>query len=138
MNLRSSLRSEAHVESGPLNDILFILVMFFLIVATLANPNVIKVMLPKAQSNTKAKQTVVVSITKDNQFYVGTTLVSLDQLKTALTPKIAEDPEGATIVVNADKSVAIEYLVDVMQVAHELGAKVVLATAHPQGAGGGE
>lgn len=107
--------------------------MFFLIVATLANPNVIKVMLPKAQSNTKAKQTVVVSINKENQFFVGTNQVALDQLKEVLTPKVAEDPEGATIVVNADRSVAIEYLVDVMQVAHELGAKVVLATAHMQG-----
>lgn len=135
MNLRSKLRSEARVESGALNDILFILVMFFLIVATLANPNVIKVMLPKAQSNTKAKQTVVVSINKDNQFFVGTTPVSLDQLKQALVPKLARDPEGATIVVNADHSVAIEYLVDVMQIAHELGAKVVLATAHAQGGG---
>lgn len=132
MNLRSKLRSEAHVESGALNDILFILVMFFLIVATLANPNVIKVMLPKAQSNTKAKQTVVVSINKENQFFVGTNQVTLDQLKEALTPKLARDPEGATIVVNADRSVAIEYLVDVMQIAHELGAKVVLATAHLQ------
>lgn len=136
MNLRNRLRSEAHVESGALNDILFILVMFFLIVATLANPNVIKVMLPKAQSNTKAKQTVVVSINKDNQFYIGTNQVPLDQLKEALIPKLARDPEGATIVVNADRSVAIEYLVDVMQIAHELGAKVVLATAHPQAEGG--
>lgn len=132
MNLRSKLRSEAHVESGALNDILFILVMFFLIVATLANPNVIKVMLPKAQSNTKSKQTVVVSINKNNQFFVGTNQVPLDQLKEALIPKLARDPQGATIVVNADRSVAIEYLVDVMQVAHELGAKVVLATAHTQ------
>lgn len=132
MNLRSKLRSEAHVESGALNDILFILVMFFLIVATLANPNVIKVMLPKAQSNTKGKQTVVVSINSKDEFYVGTTRVSLDQLKEALVPKLAQDPQGATIVVNADKSVAIEYLVQVMQIAHELGARVVLATAHPR------
>lgn len=135
MNLRSKMRTQAHVESGALNDILFILVMFFLIVATLANPNVIKVMLPKAQSNTKAKQTVVVTIDQSNRFYVGTSEVSLDQLKEALTPKIARDPEGATIVVNADRSVPIEYLVDVMQVAHELGAKVVLATAHPSEGG---
>lgn len=131
MNLRSKLRSEAHVESGALNDILFILVMFFLIVATLANPNVIKVMLPKAQSNTKAKQTVVVSINSKDEFYVGTTQVAPGQLKQALIPKLAQDPQGATIVVNADKSVAIEYLVQVMQIAHELGARVVLATAHP-------
>ncbi|GAA4318879.1 biopolymer transporter ExbD [Compostibacter hankyongensis] len=114
-----------------MNDILFILVMFFLIVATLANPNVIKVMLPKAQSNTKAKQTVVVTIDKDNIFYVGTNAVPLAGLKEALLPKLAQDAEGGTIVVNADRSVAIEHLVEVMQIAHELGAKVVLATAHP-------
>lgn len=88
-------------------------------------------MLPKAQSNTKAKQTVVVSIDHNSQFYVGTTKVTLDQLKEALLPKINQDPQGATIVVNADKSVPIEYLVDVMQIAQELGARVVLATAHP-------
>lgn len=136
MNLRSKLRSQAHVESGALNDILFILVMFFLIVATLANPNVIKVMLPNAQSNTKAKQTVVVSINHDNQFYVGTTQVALSQLKEALIPKISQEPEGATIVVNADKTVPIESLVNVMQIAQELGARVVLATAHPARPGG--
>lgn len=136
MNLRSKLRSNAHVESGALNDILFILVMFFLIVATLANPNVIKVMLPKAQSNTKSKQTVVVSIDHNNQFYVGTAKVPLSQLKQALIPKLNQDPQGATIVVNADRTVPIEYLVDVMQIANELGAKVVLATAHPAQSGG--
>ncbi len=128
---RNKFKSEAHVESGALNDILFILVMFFLIVATLANPNVIKVMLPKAQSNTKAKQTVVVSIDKENQFYVGTTQVSKDQLKDALIPKLSTEEQGATIVVNSDKSVPIESLVDVMQIAQELGVRVVLATAHP-------
>lgn len=135
MNLRSKLRSEAHVESGPLNDILFILVMFFLIVATLANPNVIKVMLPKAQSNTKAKQTVVVSIDHNNQFFVGTNPVPLSRLKEALIPKLNQDPMGATIVVNADKTVPIEFLVDIMQIAHELGARVVLATTPPKTSG---
>lgn len=131
MDLRSRMRSEAHVESGALNDILFILVMFFLIVATLANPNVIKVMLPKAESNTKAKQTVVVSIDEENQFYVGTEVVSLDQLKEALIPKLSTEEEGATIVVNADKTVPIESLVNVMAIAQELGVRVVLATSNP-------
>jgi len=72
--------------SEALNDILFILLMFFLIVATLANPNVIKLSQPKSQGDTKAKQTVVVSIDANKQFYVGTTPVSLDSLKAALLP----------------------------------------------------
>ena len=78
--------------------------MFFLIVATLANPNVIKLSQPKSQGDTKAKQTVVVSIDANKQFYVGTTPVSLDSLKAALLPIISkEKTELPTIVINADK-----------------------------------
>lgn len=131
MNLRRKTRAQAAVESGALNDILFILVMFFLIVATLANPNVIKLTLPKAKSNTKAKQTVVVSIDKDHNFYVGTNRVSFPDLKQALLPKLGTDQVDATIVINADKTVPVEYIVNVMEVARQLNAKVVLATAHP-------
>lgn len=130
MNLRKKTRAQAAVESGALNDILFILVMFFLIVATLANPNVIKLTLPKAKSNTKAKQTVVVSIDKDHNFYVGTNRVPFDNLKQTLLPRLGSDVD-ATIVINADKTVPIEYVVNVMELARQLNAKVVLATAHP-------
>ncbi len=131
MNIRKNRYDHTQVESSALNDILFIFLLFFLIVSTLANPNVIKVTLPNAKSNTKSKQTVVVSINRDHQFFVGNNPVPEDQLKQALAPKIASESVDATIVVNADKSVPIEYVVDVMEVAHELNAKVVLATAHP-------
>jgi len=75
MDLRKRRREEAKVESSALNDILFIFLLFFLIVSTLANPNVIKLSLPRAESNTKAKQTVVVSIDAQQRYYVGTTQV---------------------------------------------------------------
>jgi biopolymer transport protein ExbD len=130
MNIRKNRYDRTQVESSALNDILFIFLLFFLIVSTLANPNVIKVTLPSAKSNTKAKQTVVVSINKDHQFYVGSNPVQEDQLKQALAPRLANESVDATIVVNADKSVPIEYVVDVMEIARELNAKVVLATAH--------
>jgi biopolymer transport protein ExbD len=65
MNLKSRLRHSPEVHTGALNDILFILLLFFLIVSTLANPNVIKVSNPKSSTDTKAKQTVVVTIDKD-------------------------------------------------------------------------
>ena len=131
MNLRKRKRGDAQVESSALNDILFIFLLFFLIVSTLANPNVIKLTLPKAKSNTKAKQTVVVSIDANNNFYVGTNKVPLDQLKQALVPKLGGEQVDATIVINADKSVAVEHVVEVMEIARQLNAKVVLATAHP-------
>lgn len=134
MNLRSR-RNKKHVElhSGALNDILFILLLFFLIVSTLANPNVIKLTLPKAKSNTKSKQTVVVSINDKREYFIGTNKVAPDGLKQALVPAIARENVDPTIVINAEKSVPVEDVVNVMEVAREIGAKVVLATAKPAG-----
>jgi len=120
------------MHNGALNDILFILLLFFLIVSSLANPNVIKLMLPKAKSNTKAKQTVVVSIDAGQQFYVGTSKVSFEELKATLVPKININEVDPTIVINAEESVPISAVVSVMQIARELGAKTVLGTANPQ------
>ena len=127
MDLRRRHRDDAEVHTGPLNDILFILLLFFLIVSTLANPNVVKLTQPKAKSDTKAKQTVVVSINANKQFFVGTTPVTLDQLKSTLQPFLAKETDQPSIVINADKSVPIDDLVAVMRVARELGARTVLA-----------
>lgn len=127
MNLKRRLRGHAEVHTGALNDILFILLLFFLIVSTLANPNVIKLSQPKAKSDTKSKQTVVVSIDANNQFFVGTSRVSLDELKAKLQPILAKETDQPSVVINADKGVPIENVVAVMRVARELGAKSVLA-----------
>jgi biopolymer transport protein ExbD len=127
MNLRNRHRDEGEVHTGPLNDILFILLLFFLIVSTLANPNVIKLSQPKSKSDTKSKQTVVVSIDANKQFYVGTTKVSIQDLKSRLQPMLAKEPDQPAIVINADKSVPIEDVVSVMRIARDLGAKSVLA-----------
>ncbi|MEO0000930.1 MAG: hypothetical protein RL766_976 [Bacteroidota bacterium] len=129
MQIRKKLRGETEVFTEALNDILFILLMFFLIVSTLANPNVIKLSQPKSTGDTKAKQNVVVSIDANRQFYVGTTPVSFDSLKALLQPVIAkEKTEIPTIVINADKTVDIDAVVGVMRVAKELGARTVLST----------
>src|SRR5450755_2164220 len=127
LNLRNKHRDEGEVHTGPLNDILFILLLFFLIVSTLANPNVIKLSQPKSKSDNKSKQTVVVSIDANKQFYVGTTKVSLAELKSRLQPFLAKEPDQPAIVINADKSVPVEDVVAVMRIARDLGAKSVLA-----------
>lgn len=136
MNLRGR-RNKRHVElhNGALNDILFILLLFFLIVSTLANPNVIKLTLPKAKSNTKAKQTVVVSINDKREFFVGTNKVPYEGLKQMLIPAITRESVDPTIVINAERTVPVEDIVKVMEVAREIGAKVVLATSNPQSKG---
>ncbi|MGL6267190.1 MAG: ExbD/TolR family protein [Chitinophagaceae bacterium] len=128
MQLRKKFRGEAEVFTDALNDILFILLMFFLIVSTLANPNVIKLSQPKSKSDTKAKQNVVVSIDINKQFYVGQTKVSIDSLRSALLPAIQkEKTEIPTVVINADKNVPIDDVVAVMRVARDLGARTVLS-----------
>jgi biopolymer transport protein ExbD len=127
MNLKKRHKDEGEVHTGPLNDILFILLLFFLIVSTLANPNVIRLSQPKSKSDTKSKQTVVVSIDANKQFYVGTIKVTLDELKARLQPFLAKEPDQPSIVINADKSVPVEDVVAVMRVARDLGAKSVLA-----------
>lgn len=127
MNLRNKHRDEGEVHTGPLNDILFILLLFFLIVSTLANPNVIKLSQPKSKSDTRSKQTVVVSIDAGQRYFVGTTPVSLAELKGHLQPFLAKETDQPSIVINADKSVPVDDVVAVMRIAKELGARTVLA-----------
>ena len=128
MQLRKKYKGEVEVFTDALNDILFILLMFFLIVSTLANPNVIKLSQPKSKSDTKAKQNVVVSIDANKVFYVGTTRVSIDSLRVALMPAIMkEKTDIPTVVINADKTVPIDDVVAVMRAARDLGARTVLA-----------
>jgi biopolymer transport protein ExbD len=128
MKLKKRHREGPEVFTDSLNDIIFILLMFFLIASTLANPNVIKLSQPKAKSDTKAKQSVVVSIDIDKNYFVGTSKVVGDSaMKTALLPFILKDSLNPTVVINADKTVPLEYVVGVMRVARELGARTVLA-----------
>lgn len=126
MNIRRKLRSHAEVHTGPLNDILFILLMFFLIAATLANPNVIKLANPKAKGDTKTKQNVVVNIDLQKHYIINGRQVPLEELKASLQPLIMKDSVNATVAINADKLVPVDEVVAVMRVARELGARTVL------------
>ena len=110
-------------HSSALNDILFILLLFFLIISTLANPNVVKLSIPKAKSDTKAKQTVVVSINDKQQFFV-----SADSLKPFISGVIAKSQDAEpTVVINADKMATADNIVAVMRAAHDLNLHTVLA-----------
>ena len=128
MNLRPTLRERGEPHTSALNDILFILLFFFLIVATLANPNVIKLTVPKAKSDTKSKQTVVVSINDKQEFFVGPTLVAAVNLPQAIAD-VANKSQDAekTIVINADKMATADNIVAVMRAAQALKIRTVLA-----------
>lgn len=125
MSLRKNKFRGDHseVDTGPLNDILFILLMFFLMISTLANPNVIKMSVPRAKSDTKSKQTVVVSIDKDKNMSVGTVRINADSLESILRKYINEgDSIKPAIAINADSTAGFGEIVRVMRVASKLGA----------------
>lgn len=133
MNIRKSIRQQPELHTSALNDVLFILLFFFLIIATLANPNVIKLMNPKANSDTKAKQTVVVSIDANQNFYVGTQKVNVEDLASYIAEKIAKSTDGEpTVVINADKLATADNVVAVMRSAQTLKVKTVLSVAKEQ------
>jgi len=128
MKITRRLPQEPQGHSSALNDILFILLLFFLIISTLANPNVVKLSIPKAKSDTKAKQTVVVSVNDKQEFFVGTRGVNVDSLKTYISSAIAKSQDAEpTVVINADKNATADNIVAVMRAAHELNLKTVLA-----------
>ncbi len=125
MSLRKNKLRDNHeeVDTGPLNDILFILLMFFLMISTLANPNVIKMSVPRAKSDTKSKQSVVVSVDKDKNVYVGSKRTPMDSLESALRKYINEgDSIKPAVVINADSVAQWGEIVRVMKVARRLGA----------------
>ena len=125
MGLRRNKLRESHdeVDTGPLNDILFILLMFFLMISTLANPNVIKMSVPRAKSDTKTKQSVVVSVDKNKNIYVGSKKTLMDSLEPALRKYINQgDSIKPAVVINADYVAHWGEIVKVMKVARKLGA----------------
>lgn len=128
MNLRSTLRQGKESETSALNDILFILLFFFLIISTLANPNLIKVSVPKASSDTKAKQTVVVTVDSMHRFYINTRSVSEDSLRSAIAAAVAKSSDAEpTVVINGDKNAHFDHIVAVMRAAKALRLKTVVA-----------
>jgi biopolymer transport protein ExbD len=127
MNIRKRLRSHPEVHTGALNDILFILLLFFLIVSTLANPNVIKVSNPKAKSDTKSKQTVVITVDKDQRLYLAQKSIALDQLETELKAYLAKETDKPSVVINGDSTAHLGTAIRVMQIIKKLGATPVMA-----------
>ena len=124
MSIRKRYKSDdTELDTGPLNDILFILMFFFLIISTLANPNVIKMNNPRASSATKAKQSVIVSIDKNRDIYLGQQKINFDSLETSLQRQLRiGDSITPAVVINADSLVSWGDIVRVMQVAKKLGA----------------
>ena len=128
MKLRKKHSLESEVFTDSLNDILFILLMFFLIVATLANPNVVNVGAPRGTKDTKAKQDIMVSIDNQQQFYIGSGKVDISMIDTMLVHEINRFKaikDTPTVVINADTAAYYGEVFRIMRLSKKNGAKVV-------------
>lgn len=128
MNIRKRLKQKPEVHTSALNDILFILLLFFLIVSTLANPNVKRVNNPKGNSDGKAKQNIVVTIDNQNKIYIGQTFISEDSLLTKIKAEVLQlKPFTDTpyVVINADSISITGAFFKVMTAAQLAGCKMV-------------
>ena len=128
MNIRKRNRSHGEIHAGTLNDLLFILLFFFLIVSTLANPNVVKVNNPKGNRDTKAKQNIVISINKEQKVFLGQRMIDISQIDSLLKEqvgKLRSTVDTPSVVINADTSSYYGEVFRIMQSAKRAGAKVV-------------
>jgi len=121
-------KGHGELHANALNDILFILLFFFLIVSTLANPNIVKVNNPAGKKDTKAKQNIVISIDKAQKLYLGQKLIDINMIDTILRAEVMKQRafvDTPSVVVNADTSAYYGEVFRVMQSAKRAGAKVV-------------
>jgi biopolymer transport protein ExbD len=133
MNIRKRLKEKPDLHTGALNDILFILLLFFLIVSTLANPNVVKVNNPKGKSDGRTKQSIIVSIDKENKIYLGQKLVEENMLDTLLKAefiRVRESMDTPTVVINADTISTTGSFFKVMAIAKKVGDNKVKVVAN--------
>lgn len=129
MSIKRKRRFHAEVATSSLSDIMFFLLLFFLIISTLANPNVIKMTLPKAKANEKTnKQLISLSVTEDKKFYIDKQEVDFENLEISLMSKIGTDKEQ-TVVVRIPFNLQVQDLVDVLQIGVKNNLKFVIATS---------
>jgi biopolymer transport protein ExbD len=128
MKFRRRKREQGGVEASSLSDILFFLMLFFLMVSTLASQEAIKVLLPKATTGKAIpRHTVYVSIDAGLHYYVNKEEVDELSLGNALAEE-AKKHENATIVIRVDKGVPVQEFINVVEIANKLKLPVVVAT----------
>lgn len=126
MNLKSKHKVETLFSMSSMTDIIFLLLIFFMLTSSFITPSGLPVNLPSSKSSTIVMQKVSVTITPDLRYYVNDRRVVQSRLELELAKEL-EGKEGV-VVLHIDKSVPTEYLVEVAGIATALKAKVSIAT----------
>jgi biopolymer transport protein ExbD len=128
MNLRRKSKLHVEVSTHSLNDIMFFLLLFFLIVSTLVSPNVIKLILPNADSGKAvSKKTITLSVNAEKNYFIDNEPVPYEQLELTLQNLLGKIDEP-TVILKVDKGLEVQELVDVLEIGNRLKIKMVLAT----------
>lgn len=132
--IKSRNKVEPSFNSSSMSDLVFLLLIFFMLTSTLVAPNAIKLLLPSSNSKTMAKQTVTVYINDQYEYFVEETPADETTLAELINAKLGTDAEG-TIVLRSDKTVPVQYVVNVIDAVNEINNatgtnhKVILATS---------
>jgi len=133
MAIQTRNKRRADFSTASMSDLVFLLLIFFMLTSTLVAPNAIKLLLPSSNSKTMAKQTVTVYINDRYQYFVNENRVSELQLQDRIDSKIAGQID-ASVVLRSDKSVPVQYVVNVIDAVNNINRKyntkhkVILAT----------
>ncbi|MEY8847391.1 ExbD/TolR family protein [Psychroserpens sp. XS_ASV72] len=126
MNIRGRNKVTPEFNMSSMTDIVFLLLIFFMLASTLVTTNAIDILLPKASGKTENKRSVSVSITKDLNYYIDQKLVGQSVLENELVQALSNQ-EQPTIVLRAEKTVPVDNVVKVMDIANRNKFKVILA-----------
>jgi biopolymer transport protein ExbD len=114
-------------SSTGMTDVVFNLLIFFMLTSTLVHPTALKLLLPRGSTQTSAKPQTTVSITTDQKYYVEEQLVSIDDLEAVLKEKLGSNPE-TYIALHVDRNAPFESAVKVMNIAQANNYKLIIAT----------
>lgn len=126
MNLRGRNRVNASFNMSSMTDIVFLLLIFFMLTSTLVTVSAIDVLLPKAGGKTENKTSVAVSITSKSEFYIDKTKVSEKNLEIEILNKVGPDKQK-TVVIRGDQNVAYKNVMKVIDIANKNKLKMILA-----------
>lgn len=133
MAIQTRNKRKVEFSTSSMSDLVFLLLIFFMLTSTLVAPNAIKLLLPSSKSKTMSKQTITVYVNEQYQYFVGETRVGEAELENRIKSSIGNVDE-ATIVLRSDKTVPVQYIVNVIDAVNEINNhtqqkhKVILAT----------
>lgn len=127
MGIKRSSKINPNFNMSSMTDIVFLLLLFFMVSSTLINPNALRLLLPKSTNQTSDHPNTVVSIDKNYTFYLNEKVIPFSLLEKKLVEEL-KDREDPCISLQADKSVPLEQIVKVMNIAKDHNYRLILAT----------